>query len=105
MFYVYFIIFILVIPAAVNILFYKYIRKYLFLVPILAFLLSTLLLANDIMKIASADEIQDKISLYFHNDWCMGFYLFYLPAVIVSLIINLTMYGVMLYKNKKDKRQ
>jgi hypothetical protein len=79
---------------------YKYIPKLLWFIPAAALIISGSLFLRDICLIRSELTFVGKLALYFHNDWSMGFYLFYLPIIVISVMATVIAY---LFKHIKSK--
>ena len=91
MIYTAIIIFDVMIPIAATLWFYKSARKYLWCVPIIALIIAGTLFFRDVLSI-NGNSFESQIKAYFQNDWCIGFYLFYIPATAASLISTCTLY-------------
>jgi hypothetical protein len=83
---------ILLIIGIATWIIYKYIPKLLWCVPTVALLISGSLLLRDIFLIKSEPTFAGKLNLYFHNDWSMSFYLFYIPIIVVSIVATVIAY-------------
>lgn len=79
---------------------YKFIPKFLWCIPIAALIISGSLFLRDILFITSESTFAGKLEHYFHNDWSMGFYLIYLPIIVISVLGTVIAY---LYKYQKSK--
>jgi hypothetical protein len=91
---------ILFLIAIVTWVIFKYIPKLLWCIPVTASIVSGSLFLRDILSINSQPTLEGKLELYFHNDWSMGFYLFYLPIFVISIMITILAY---LFKHIKSK--
>lgn len=79
---------------------FKYIPKLLWCIPVTALIVSSSLFLREIFLIKSEHTFAGKLELYFHNDWSMGFYLFYLPIFVISVMTTVIAY---LFKHVKSK--
>jgi hypothetical protein len=100
----YFLAAIILLTGIVTLLFYKYKPKFLWFVPVAAVIVSGCLLLKDISIITSEPTFAEKLGLYFHNDWSMGFYLVYMPITVIAVIMTVIAYLINHYKRKPDKK-
>lgn len=91
---------ILFLVGIVTGIIYKFIPKLLWCIPVAALIISGSLFLKDIYLITSEPTFAEKWKLYFHNDWSMGFYLFYLPIIVISVLTTIFAY---LLKHIKSK--
>lgn len=91
---------IILLPGLLTWVFYKFIPKFLWCVPVAVLIVSGCLFLNDINSITSEPTFAEKWALYFHNDWSMGFYFIYLPIVGTSAIMTLIAYLLKHFKGK-----
>lgn len=91
---------VILLPGLLTWAFYKFVPKYLWCVPVAIFIISSYLFIKDITAITIETTFAEKWALYFHNDWSMGFYLIYLPIVVMSAILALIAYFYKHYKSK-----
>jgi hypothetical protein len=82
---------VLLVPIGFTYFFYKYLKKYLWCVPIIALVLTGLIFLASVSNLHEGSLISN-IKYYFTQDWSIGFYLFYAPIVIVSLISTIVFY-------------
>lgn len=80
---------------------YKYKPKFLWIVPVVAVLVSGFSLLYDIISYtASEPTVAKKLAHYFHNDVSMGFYLIYAPVTVIVVIMTIIAYVFNHYKKK-----
>ncbi len=91
---------ILFLVGSVTWTIYKFIPKLLWCIPVIALIISGSLLLRDIYLITSEPTFSEKWELYFHNDWSMAFYLFYLPIIVISVLATVFAY---ILKHRKSK--
>lgn len=94
---------ILVLVGSVTWIIYKLIPKLLWCIPVVALIISGILLFKDIFIITTEPTFAGKWVLYFHNDWSMGFYLFYLPIILISIVTTVIAYLLKYIKSKSVK--
>ena len=91
---------VILLPGLLIWAFYRFAPKYLWCVPVAIFIISSCLFIRDITAITTETTFAEKWALYFHNDWSMGFYLIYLPIIVVSAVFALIAYLCKHYKSK-----
>jgi hypothetical protein len=91
---------ILSLAGIVTWLIYKFIPKLLWCIPVAALIISCMLFLKDIFLITSKSTFVGKWELYFHNDWSMGFYLIYLPIIVINIMMTVVAYLLKHIKNK-----
>lgn len=91
---------ILLLLGIVTWIIYKYIPKLLWCIPVVALIVSSILFFRDIFLITTEPTFVGKWELYFHNDWSMGFYLFYLPIIVISMLTTVIAYLLKYIKSK-----
>jgi hypothetical protein len=82
---------VLLIPISFTYFTYKYYRKYLWCVPIIALVLTGLMFLASVSGIHEGSLIRN-IKYYFTQDWSIAFYFLYVPIVIVSLMSTVVFY-------------
>lgn len=93
---------ILLLIGLVTWVMYKTIPKLLWCVPVISLIVSGSLFLRDIFTHTSELLFADRLEFYFHNDWSMGFYLFYLPVVVISVLITVIAYLLKYLKSKSN---
>ncbi|ACL75892.1 hypothetical protein [Ruminiclostridium cellulolyticum] len=96
----YVVIFLLV--GIVTWIIYELIPKLLWCIPVAALIISASLLFKDINLSTSEPTFARKWEFYFHNDWSMGFYLFYLPIIVISVLTTVFAYLLKHVRSKSD---
>lgn len=91
---------ILFLIGIVTWIIYKVIPKLLWCIPVVAVIISGSLFLRDIYLITSEPTFAGKWELYFHNDSSIGFYLVYLPIIVISVLATVFAY---LLKHIKSK--
>lgn len=91
---------ILFLIGIVTWIIYKTIPKLLWCVPAISLFVLGSLFLRDIFMLTSEPTFAGKFEFYFHNDWSMGFYLFYLPIVVISVLITINAYLLKYLKSK-----
>lgn len=80
---------------------YKYKPKFLWLVPVVAVVVSGFSLLYDIISYTTSEPtVAKKLTHYFHNDVSMGFYLIYAPVTVIVVIMTIIAYVFNHYKKK-----
>jgi len=93
---------VILLPLLLTLVFYKFVPKFLWCVPVSILFVSGYLFIKEIISIAEP-TFAEKWALYFHNDWSIGFYLIYLPVVVTSVIITVIAYLIKHLKSKSAK--
>ncbi|MDF2538966.1 MAG: hypothetical protein K0S76_1987 [Herbinix sp.] len=83
---------------------YKFIPKLLWCIPVVALIVTGGFFLRDIFLIRSEPTFAEKLDQYFHNDWSIGFYLFYLPVFVASVLTTVIAYLIKYIKYKKKIR-
>lgn len=96
---------ILLLVAIVTWVIFKYIPKLLWCIPIAALIISGSLFIRDIFLIKSEPTFAGKLELYFHNDWSMSLYLFYIPIIVISVMTTILAYIFKHIKKVKNNKQ
>lgn len=81
-------------------LFYRLKPKFIWCVPVSVLFITGYLFMKDINSITSEPSFAEKWSLYFHNDWSMGFYLIYLPVAAINVVIAIIFYLIKYIKKR-----
>jgi hypothetical protein len=91
---------ILFLVGMITWIIYKFFPKILWGIPVVVIIVSGILFLRDIFLITSEPTFAGKLELYFHNDWSMGFYLFYLPIIVLSVLTTVIAYLLKYIKSK-----
>lgn len=84
-------IIVIFLPVTASFVFYKWLKKLLWCVPVLTLIIMGSILYKEV-SVINEKGFGEKLKFYFSQDWSMGFNLIILPTVIMAFASAIAFY-------------
>jgi hypothetical protein len=84
-------IIVVLLPVSASFMFYKWLKKLLWCVPVFTLIITGYIFYKEI-SVINEKGFGGKLKFYFSQDWSMGFTLIILPTIIMAFVSTIAFY-------------